>query len=221
MILLDTQCETVTDLLFHPFENHLLIADNRDQISVWEWSEGRRLSQFRNGNLIGSRLSAMALLNERDLPLLATGADDGVVRVFRDYADPSRCRLLTAWRSMPELLPDETGSGLVMDWYQKNGTLVTAGDVRYLRLWDCERETCTIELPTKSTAPITSLTGDKFTGHLIIAGFGDGVIRLYDRRLNPRDAYVSYLVIIAVGLFNHFSNLVGWSCNSPNIARGF
>jgi len=32
------------------------------------------------------------------------------------------------------------------------------------------------------------LTSDQVAGNTICAGFGDGAVRVYDRRLNPRDA---------------------------------
>jgi regulator-associated protein of mTOR len=37
---------------------------------------------------------------------------------------------------------------------------------------------------------VTSLTSDQVAGQIFIAGFGDGVVRVFDQRLNPRTAMV-------------------------------
>lgn len=50
--------------------------------------------------------------------------------------------MVSAWRSLPEVLPDETGSGLVMDWQQNSGSLIVSGDVKSIKIWDAERELC-------------------------------------------------------------------------------
>ena len=44
---------------------------------------------------------------------------------------------------IPALIPRAgTGSGLVMDWQQRRGSLIVSGDTRVIRVWDVERELC-------------------------------------------------------------------------------
>jgi regulator-associated protein of mTOR len=42
------------------------------------------------------------------------------------------------------------------------------------------------EISTRSGSCLTSLTSDQLAGNVVVAGFGDGVIRVYDRRLPTR-----------------------------------
>lgn len=44
------------------------------------------------------------------------------------------------------------------------------------------------DIPTQSLGCVTSLTSDQVNGNIIIAGFGDGSISVYDRRLGPEEA---------------------------------
>ena len=46
------------------------------------------------------------------------------------------------------------------------------------------------EIATRSNSCVTSLTSDQVAGDVIIAGFGDGAIRVYDTRLAPRDTMI-------------------------------
>ena len=46
------------------------------------------------------------------------------------------------------------------------------------------------EIPTLAGSPVTSLTSDQDLGQIVIAGFGDGAIRVYDRRISGPAAIV-------------------------------
>lgn len=112
-----------------------------------------------------------------------------MVKIY-DSFDRQENRMLTSWRSIPELQPDETGNGIVIDWQQMTGQLLVSGDVRMIKVWDAERELCVLvilfsfqDIPTRSTNTVTCLTSDKMAGNLVVAGFSDGSLRLYDRRL--------------------------------------
>ena len=38
------------------------------------------------------------------------------------------------------LVPAGSGSGLVVGWEQQTGILLASGDVRFIRVWDTQRE---------------------------------------------------------------------------------
>ena len=44
------------------------------------------------------------------------------------------------------------------------------------------------DIATQSTGCVTSITSDQARGDIIVAGFGDGLIGVYDRRLKPTSA---------------------------------
>ncbi|KAF3941315.1 hypothetical protein ABW19_dt0202382 [Dactylella cylindrospora] len=177
-------------LLFHQFEEHMVSVDDKDTVSVWDWNKGYRLNQFSNGNPAGTRITDVKFLNEDDVALLLTGSGDGVVRIYKNYEDDRKIELVSAWRALTDLLPSNRSSGLVAEWQQGRGALLVGGDMKVIRVWDAPREVCLQDIPARSGSCITSLTSDQVAGNIFVAGFGDGAVRVYDRRMDPRDAMV-------------------------------
>lgn len=71
---------------------------------------------------------------------------------------------------------------MVVDWEQETGLLMSSGDVRIVRIWDTDREMKVQDIPTGADSCVTSLSCDSHRS-LIVAGLGDGSIRVYDRRM--------------------------------------
>lgn len=71
---------------------------------------------------------------------------------------------------------------MVVDWEQQTGLLMSSGDVRIIRIWDTDREMKVQDIPTGADSCVTSLSCDSHRS-LIVAGLGDGSIRVYDRRM--------------------------------------
>ncbi|CAG0896489.1 unnamed protein product [Cyprideis torosa] len=125
--------------------------------------------------------------------------------------------LVTAWSVAPEITPStrgewdgttrgegmrlprdtsveeciwwSTGSGLVMNWCQDTQQLCVSGDVRLIRVWDCNRETKLQDIPTGSEGYVTTLSrqsGDP----LLVAGCSDGSVRLFDLRVPSNEARI-------------------------------
>lgn len=179
-----------SQLLFAQFEPHLVAVDNQDGVTVWDWSEGKKLNRFCNTNPVNSRITDAKFLNEDDQPLLLTGSSEGVVRIYRKYESNEDIELACSWRALTDLLPANKSSGLIAEWQQSRGALLVGGDVRVIRVWDAPREVCTADIPARSSSPVTSLTSDQVAGNVIVAGFGDGAVRVYDRRLDYRESMV-------------------------------
>ncbi|KAK6353418.1 hypothetical protein TWF696_005383 [Orbilia brochopaga] len=177
-------------LVLHQFEDHMVSVDDKDTVSVWDWSKGYRLNQFSNGNPAGTRITDVKFINEDDVALLLTGSGDGVVRIYKSYEDDKNIELVSAWRALTDLLPSNRSSGLVAEWQQGRGALLVGGDMKVIRVWDAPREVCLQDIPARSGSCITSLTSDQVAGNIFVAGFGDGAVRVYDRRLDPRDAMI-------------------------------
>ncbi|WFD33516.1 Target of rapamycin complex 1 subunit kog1 [Malassezia cuniculi] len=181
---------------FREYDTHLVVASGEDTVSVYDWEERRLLSSFSNGNRYGSRITSLAFVNEEVDALLLTGSADGDVRIYRRYARaPSSTRqrgpeLVSAFRALPDLVRSKYPSGLIVDWQQVGGRLVAAGDAQYIRVWDAHRELCIADLPTHTQSCATSLACDRTVGHLIMAGFGDGSIGVYDQRNPPASSLV-------------------------------
>ncbi|KAG0349502.1 hypothetical protein BG004_005164 [Podila humilis] len=104
-------------LVLHSYEPHMVIADDKRNISVWNWKEGQLLNRFSNNNPRGTSITSVKYINEDDIALL-------------------------------------------------------------------------MDIPTRSGAPVTSITSDQVSGNIFVAGFGDGAVRVYDRRQPQHDAMV-------------------------------
>ncbi|KAG0172829.1 hypothetical protein DFQ29_008217 [Apophysomyces sp. BC1021] len=182
-----------TQLLFHPYESHLVAADAYNCLVVWDWKTGTPLSVIDNRNPSHSRITDMKFINEDDVALLLTGSDDGVVRLYKNYdgSEQEDAVLVSAWRALKDMEKSSSRqSGLVCDWHQGRGTLFTGGDARVIKVWDAHQEMSVMDIATQNTACVTSIVSDQVGGNIVIAGFGDGLIGVYDRRLRPTSALV-------------------------------
>uniref|UniRef100_A0A8D1WME3 Regulatory-associated protein of mTOR n=1 Tax=Sus scrofa TaxID=9823 RepID=A0A8D1WME3_PIG len=183
---------------FHPFTPCVAVAD-KDSICFWDWEKGEKLDYFHNGNPRYTRVTAMEYLNGQDCSLLLTATDDGAIRVWKNFADLEKNpEMVTAWQGLSDMLPTtrglarkasifldhskQGGAGMVVDWEQETGLLVSSGDVRIVRIWDTDREMKVQDIPTGADSCVTSLSCDSRRS-LIVAGLGDGSIRVYDRRM--------------------------------------
>lgn len=149
-----------------------------------------RLNHFCNANPPGTRITELKYMNEDDIALLMTGSGEGVVRIYKHYESSKSMQLVSAWRALTDLLPSNRSSGLVADWQQGRGSLLVGGDVKVIRVWDALREVCHMDIPARSGSCVTSISSDQVAGDIFMAGFGDGAVRVYDRRLKPMDAMV-------------------------------
>jgi len=186
-------------LAFHPYTGQL-VAAGRDMVTVWE-SVGHHQHQpkshhFGNKNLRAAQITALEFLNNHEAGLLATGADDGTVRVYQGWdtprEDPGQ---VTGWSLLPELVPQSlAGSrlsvGMCLVWDQAGQLLAGAGDSRVIRVWDCNSEAKLTDLPTASESFVTSLALAPNSPPVIAAAFGDGSIKIFDHRLSPNSSRV-------------------------------
>ncbi|XP_024002422.1 regulatory-associated protein of mTOR isoform X3 [Salvelinus sp. IW2-2015] len=139
----------------------------------------------------------MEYLNGHDYSLLLTATDDGALRIWKNFADQRNPEMVTAWQGLSDMLPTTRGqpsssahsAGMVVDWEQETGLLMTSGDVRVIRIWDTEREMKVQDIPTGADSCVTSLSCDSQRS-LIAAGLGDGSVRLYDRRMGANECRV-------------------------------
>lgn len=135
-----------------------------------------------------------------------TGSSDGVIKIFKRYESESKVTLVSAWRALTDLVNSNVNAGLVLEWQQGKGRALVAGDVKVIRVWDAATELCTSvslllgcrsqtsnigkSILARSGACITSLTSDQVAGNILVAGFGDGAVRVYDQRIDPRSAMI-------------------------------
>ncbi|KAI0756148.1 hypothetical protein C8Q80DRAFT_1115762 [Daedaleopsis nitida] len=179
-------------LAFHAYDPHLVIANESDMITVWDWIKRKRLNRFFNGNPRGTSITSLHLINQDVGGIILTGAADGMIRLYRNY-DPSLCngpvQMVSAFRGLNEVLQVKRGSGIITDWKQSGGTLLVGGDSRIIRVWDAHTESQVMDLDTNAESPITALVSDNGSS-TFLASFADGAVKIFDRRLEEDDAVV-------------------------------
>ncbi|KAI0640244.1 hypothetical protein C8Q77DRAFT_121368 [Trametes polyzona] len=172
-------------LAFHAFDPHLVIANESDMITVWDWIRRKRLNRFFNGNPRGTSITSLHIINQDVGGIILTGAADGMIRLYRNY-DPNLCsgpvQMVSAFRGLNEVLQVKRGSGVVTDWKQAGGTLLVGGDSRIVRVWDAHTENQVMDLDTNAESPVTALVSDSGASATFLAGFADGEVKIFDRR---------------------------------------
>ncbi|KAG0207670.1 hypothetical protein BGX33_006699 [Mortierella sp. NVP41] len=177
-------------LVMHSYEPHMVIADDKRNLSVWNWKEGQLLNRFSNSNPRGTPITSVKFINEEDVAMLLVASGEGVVRLYRKYDEQSQTDIVTSWRVLTDMQQSSKSAGTITDWQQGRGALLVGGDARVIRVWDAAREFCISDIPTRSGAPVTSITSDQVSGNIFVVGFGDGAVRVYDRRQPQHDAMV-------------------------------
>ncbi|KAI0770609.1 raptor N-terminal caspase like domain-containing protein [Fomes fomentarius] len=180
-------------LAFHTFDPHLVIANESDMITVWDWIKRKRLNRFFNGNPRGTSITSLHIINQDAGGIILTGAADGMIRLYRNY-DPSLCsgpvQMVSAFRGLNKVLQVYRGSGVITDWKQAGGTLMVGGDSRIVHVWDAHTESQLMDIDTDAESPITTLVSDSGSSSVFLASFADGVVKVFDRRLEEEDAVV-------------------------------
>ncbi|EDR15987.1 uncharacterized protein LACBIDRAFT_242724, partial [Laccaria bicolor S238N-H82] len=180
-------------MAFHSYDQHLVIANESDMISVWDWLAKKRLNYFCNGNPRGTSITSLDIINQDVGGLILTGSADGIVRMYRNY-DPTLeqgpLQMVSAFRGLNEVVQLRQGTGMIMDWKQSAGILLVGGDSRVIKVWDAQTETQGLDLETNSDSPVTSITSDPGSSQTFIASFADGTLKVFDRRLEDDEAIV-------------------------------
>ncbi|KAJ3739761.1 hypothetical protein DFH05DRAFT_1512697 [Lentinula detonsa] len=181
------------NLAFHSFDQHLVASNDTDIITIWDWTRKKRLRSFRNGNPKGTSITSLHIINQNVGGIITTGSADGVVRLYRNYdpmLDPGPVQMVSAFRGLNEIVPIRHGAGVVMDWKQSTGILLVGGDSKVIKTWDAQTEIQGLDMDTASDAPVTSIASDPDSSQIFVAGFGDGWIKVFDRRFEEDEAIV-------------------------------
>ncbi|KAI0271448.1 raptor N-terminal caspase like domain-containing protein [Gloeopeniophorella convolvens] len=180
-------------IAFHSYDPHVAIANENDIISVWDWSRRRQLTSFCNGNPKKATITSLQIINQDVGGMILASSADGMIRLYRNY-DPATSntdvQMVSAFRGLSEIVSMRRGSGVVVDWKQSGGFLLVGGDSRIIRVWDAHTEAQLLDLETNSDSPVTAIASERGPSSVLLASFADGVIKVFDRRLEEEDAVV-------------------------------
>lgn len=83
-----------------------------------------------------------------------------------------------------------TDVGMILDWEQATGLMYATGDVRYISIWDTHKEMKIQDIQTGADSCVSCLALDNCERSLMVAGCGDGTVRLYDKRQPSSSKYI-------------------------------
>ncbi|WRT67669.1 uncharacterized protein IL334_004641 [Kwoniella shivajii] len=169
-------------MAFHSYDPVMAVTDDADNVCIWDWQTKKRLNKFSNQNIAGSSISSVHFINEMASSLMLTASTEGSVRIFRDYETPNETALASTFRAVSEIHPVAHSSGVLTAWEQQKGHLLVGGDMKVVRLWDATVERHLRDIATQAGANLTAISSDEPEGNVFVAGFGDGVVRLFDKR---------------------------------------
>ncbi|KAI0042582.1 hypothetical protein FA95DRAFT_1564189 [Auriscalpium vulgare] len=180
-------------MAFHAYDPHVVVANESDTVSVWDWSRRQRLTSFYNGNRKQASITSVQIINQDVGGILLVSSADGMIRLYRNY-DPatsaSPVQMVSAFRGLSEIINMRRGAGTVVDWKQSGGYLLVGGDARIIRLWDAHTEAQIVDLDTNSDSPVTALASEHGASPTFLASYADGIVKIFDRRLEEDDAVV-------------------------------
>lgn len=199
---------------FHPFDDQLFVVD-KDNISVYETQFANKLklafpivqNSFNFVNNISSQsalnnnsnnitnikkpvVTSFKLLNAQHQTIFLTATDDRIVRFFKpDLINYSGYQLLTAFKAFADKRTSNFEVGLIAEWEPVNEILLCSGDTTNIRVWDMSKELFK-DFSTNAACCVSSLsTHDNYT----VAGFGDGIVKLFDFRLSNSNVLSSFM----------------------------
>ncbi|KAF5352352.1 hypothetical protein D9756_006183 [Leucocoprinus leucothites] len=180
-------------MAFHSFDQQMVVANESDTISVYDWSKRKRLSQWCNGNPRGTSITSMVIINQEVGGIIVSGSSEGIVRLYRNF-DPimeqGPVQMVSAFRALNEVIQSRQGTGVILDWKQSEGTLLVGGDSRVIKVWDAQTETQGLDVDTNSESPVTAIASDMGNSQTFAAGFADGMVKIFDRRIEDEDSIV-------------------------------
>ncbi|EDQ87341.1 uncharacterized protein MONBRDRAFT_27441 [Monosiga brevicollis MX1] len=184
--------ESFDMLAFHPHDT-LVAAANKESgnVHVYDMTNAQPPVMFSSKATKHGAISSIKVINPDLDSLLLTGYADGTVRLWRDWSTPNP-GLHSAWRAVSKMREssDGVGAGLVLEWDQSSGQLIATGDINYLQIWDARSEMRTRKLSSNIDSCITSLCIDRDDPQRLLAGYGNGLIRLFDLRHSDDRAVV-------------------------------
>jgi regulatory associated protein of mTOR len=165
-----------------------------------------------SGNLapqVNGHVTSIDFINPHYRTLLMVSHSDYIVRIWRQMAHQacnatSTCdkftsndddHLVTAWVAFSEqtdLVRPTTlcGGNFITQWHQRTNTAFAGGVTKFIRLWNAEKEMKEVDYPAGSDHPISLISCPVNEVNLFVTGYGDGCVRLFDRRLAPSEAKV-------------------------------
>ncbi|XP_062197117.1 regulatory-associated protein of TOR 1-like isoform X2 [Phragmites australis] len=186
----DTRFELGTKAaLLMPFSPIVVAADENEQIRVWNYDDALLVNTFENHKFSDRGLSKLLHINELDESLLLAASSDGNVRIWKNFTQKGRQKLVTAFSSVQG--HRAAGRSIVIDWQQQSGYLYASGDMSSILVWDLDKEQLLSTTQLSADSAISALSASQVCSGHFAAGFADASVRIFDVRTPDRLVYMT------------------------------
>ncbi|ORY31945.1 raptor N-terminal caspase like domain-domain-containing protein [Naematelia encephala] len=185
---------------FHSFLNTVMSCNNSDRLLFWDWRSSKKTGQVKLDLPPGAIIKSARMIHELhdDLVVLAE-ISNGDIHVLSGHAsEPDKIRTMSSFSAldigrykMPVVDPDHRR--LVCTWWRQSGKLCVGGPAPIIKAWDGPSERCVRIVDTNSTQALTTMITEPVSGNIIITGFADGLVKLYDMRQARRQPLLTWL----------------------------
>ncbi|KAL5254058.1 hypothetical protein ACHWQZ_G013724 [Mnemiopsis leidyi] len=178
---------------FHPFEPYIYVVDDT-YCSILDFECSQTVHKFECCGRRGSARDAI-LLNPHKKPFLCVVNNEAEVFVWRAFEDPQTFSLATAFKAFAEGVNKKIP--MILNYGEFTSNLFVTGQLKRIVSWNLFKETRYPDIQTMTEMPLTAMTvfdrttpdsGDQ-QENLLLAGFYDGVCKLFDLR-NPTHSQI-------------------------------
>lgn len=172
---------------FHPFDPYIYVVDDT-YCSILDFGCSRTVHKFECCDRRGKARDAI-LLNPHKKPLLCVVNNEAEIFIWRSFEDPQTFSLASAFKAFGEGVVKKIP--MILTYGEFTSNLFVTGQVKRIVRWNVFKETRYPDIQTMTEMPLTSMTVfDRTTPdasdqqeNLLLAGFYDGVCKLFDLRI--------------------------------------
>eukprot|EP01012_Entosiphon_sulcatum_P030193 TRINITY_DN3712_c0_g1_i3.p1 TRINITY_DN3712_c0_g1~~TRINITY_DN3712_c0_g1_i3.p1 ORF type:complete len:957 (+),score=138.94 TRINITY_DN3712_c0_g1_i3:86-2956(+) len=165
-----------------PRDDHIEEGNDLFGSHVQRVEDGAALNTFAHVNSSTANVKGLVarlhVVNDHSEPALVVADIFGQVSVYGNFIQRAEQFLVTSFRvgEVP------SGAKVVTDWQQTQPLLYFAGIPGKIHVYDLQEERPNQVINFTAEIGVTALHCDKTGGHVLVAGFSDGTIRMWDKR---------------------------------------
>ncbi|EIW67838.1 hypothetical protein TREMEDRAFT_32602 [Tremella mesenterica DSM 1558] len=185
---------------YHSFNSTVLSCNESPIVMLWDWSTARKTGQVKLKSPAGSKITSARFVNElHEQMVVLAEMNTGDIHVLAGPShEPSQMSTISSFLALdvPRTSQNFKLSGhrhLRTTWWRQSGKLAVAGASEVLNVWDCQGERCERSLRTNATVACKTLITEPVSGNILLGGFADGTVRLFDLRQQRKTPLLSYL----------------------------
>eukprot|EP00835_Amoeboradix_gromovi_P002107 NODE_112_length_19362_cov_0.399678.p2 type:complete len:1172 gc:universal NODE_112_length_19362_cov_0.399678:13353-9838(-) len=137
-----------------------------------------------------NKLANSIFVNQNAQVMILNSLTDGSITVYKCLFDNlSNIHKVHGSRPLTDVLVPNGLSKVLTEWHEQSGKLYMTGSCKIIRIFDMNSELKSLEIHSRSHHDVSSFSIDN-DGSLLLCGFGDGMVRLFDVRCSTRDSLV-------------------------------